>query len=71
MKKRIVGAAAEEDSRLKDMMSNLKDDFDYIISGLETIDRMQSNVDDALNIANNLEIQFGEIISEIASKLSK
>lgn len=70
MKRRII-AANEGDSKLQDMISDLKDDFDYIISGLETMERAGANSgNDALMIAEDIKSQFDDNISNIASKLS-
>lgn len=71
MKRRII-AATDGDSKLQDMISNLKDDFDYIVSGLETMERAGANSsNDALMIAEDIKSQFDGTISDIASKLSK
>lgn len=71
MKRRII-AATDGDSKLQDMISNLKDDFDYIVSGLATMERAGANSsNDALMIAEDIKSQFDGTISDIASKLSK
>ena len=59
--------SAEEDSKLQDTISDLKDDFDYIISGLDKLDRSGAEAsNDGLIIAEKLRDTFQEVISNIA-----
>lgn len=72
MKKLRKVTAADEsgNSKLQDMMDNLKEDFDYIISGLEKLDRTgASESNDGLIIAEGLSDALQSVVSEIADKL--
>lgn len=66
--KRFVKASEEDKNEALDLvLSNLKDDFDYLISGLEKLER--SSVEDskmALEIANS----FSEDIQNTIAKIS-
>lgn len=66
--KRYVKAADEtEDRRLADMIDSLEDDFDYIISGLEKLDRDgKDSRDSGISIANQIHDQLNEITAQIA-----
>lgn len=68
MKRRII-AADEGDSKLKDMISDIKDDFDYILSGIERLDRTGSS-GDALTLAETISNQFHTLVMDIADKIS-
>lgn len=62
--------AAEDttDDRLDTALSDLKDDFDYIISGLEKLGRAGANsTNDALAIAETLSNNIQDTIDQIAS----
>lgn len=62
--------AAEDttDDRLDTAISNLKDDFDYIVSGLEKLGRAGANsTNDALAIAETLSNDMQSTIDQIAS----
>lgn len=69
MKRRII-AANEGDSKLQDMVSDLKDDFDYILSGIERLDRTGSS-GEALTLAEDMSSQFRMLVSEIADKIAE
>lgn len=70
--KRYVFAAAEDNSKLQDTISDLKDDFDYIISGLDKLERSGAEASNAaLIIAEGVSKQFQTYVSEIADKLSE
>lgn len=74
MKRRIVTAAAEDNSvdKLGNAIDNLKDDFDYIISGLERLDRQGANgSNDALMIAENISSNLQSHIDEIANHVGE
>jgi len=67
MKKYIRAAEEKEDTRLADIIDQLEDDFDYIIGGLEKLDRdggesRQSGIQVAMEIGN----QLNSITSQIA-----
>ena len=69
MKRRII-AATEGDSKLQDMISDLKDDFDYILSGIERLDRTGSS-GEALTLAEDMSSQFRMLVSDIADKIAE
>ncbi len=67
MKKIIRAAAADEDTRLRDMIDSLEDDFDYIVSGLEKLDRSdRDSRESAIAVATELHEQLNNIIASIA-----
>ena len=54
------------------MIDALKDDFDYIISGLERLQRQGANgSNDALMIAENLSSDLQSTITQIASNIEE
>lgn len=71
--KRLRKVTAAEDSgnsKLRESIDSLKEDFDFIISGLEKLDRTgASESNDGLIIAEGLADTFQSIVSEIADKL--
>lgn len=69
MKRRII-AANDGDSKLQDMISDLKDDFDYILSGIERLDRTGSS-GEALTLAEDMSSQFRMLVSDIADKIAE
>lgn len=71
--RRSVKAAENEtmDDRLDQALSDLKDDFDYAISGLEKLGRDGANSsNDALAIAETLSNSIQSTIDQIASAVS-
>ena len=59
------------DDRLDQALSDLKDDFDYAISGLEKLGRDGANSsNDALAIAETLSNSIQSTIDQIASAVS-
>lgn len=61
--------AAEGEDVLQDTLRTLKDDFEYILSGIEKLDR--SSAEDSrmgLEIAEKLSAQMQEIISDISDR---
>lgn len=68
---RSVTAAEGDDSKLISALDSLKDDFDYIVAGLEKLDRTGAEAsNNGLIIAENLQNTFQEIISSIGDNLS-
>lgn len=62
--------AATDDSKLIEMLDILKDDFDYVVSGLEKLDRTgASESNDGLIIAEKLADALQSAVSDIADKL--
>lgn len=65
----IMGASEGSEDKLGDAISYLKEDFDYILSGLEHLQRQGANgQNDALMIAENISSQLSNCINEIAAK---
>lgn len=68
---RTINAADEGSSKLADTLDALKEDFDFIISGLEKLDRSGAEAsNDGLIIAERLSNDFADVVSEIADKMS-
>lgn len=65
-----ITAAESDESRLSAIIDELKDEFDYIISGLEKLDRSGSELgNNGLAIAESLMDTFMQIESDIASNI--
>lgn len=71
MKRRIY-SAENNDNIFDDALSNLKDDFDYVVSGLEKLGRSGANASqDALAIIENISNDLSASISDIADRISE
>lgn len=68
MKRRIIAADETVDTRLKDASDILKDDFNYVLDGLDTLSR-RGLVVEGLDIADKLSVNLSECINEIAQLL--
>lgn len=71
--RKSVKAAENEtmDDRLDQALSDLKDDFDYAISGLEKLGRSGANAgNQAMAIAETLSNNIQQSIDQIASSVS-
>lgn len=67
---RIMAAESGESDRFDEMMSNLKDDFDYALSGLEKLSRQGANGrNDALMIGENLGNAIQQHLNDIAGNI--
>lgn len=67
---RRIYAAEGEDSQVSDMISGLKEDFDFILSGLERLERQGANgKNDAMMIGENLNSSLQQHVNDLASKL--
>lgn len=70
-----VTAAADnsEDTRVADKLKQLSDDFDYIQSGIEKMDRTSDEfaVNDILAILDELDAGIQHTIEIIANKLAE
>lgn len=66
-----IKAASEDDKDaiFKDKMNQLKDDFDYIQSGLDKLNR-SGMTNEADTIINNLGMQFQSIIADVADQIT-
>lgn len=70
MKKLII--AAEDPSVLDENIDGLKDDFDYVIDGLEKLSRMGGDASKAaLSISLDIGDMFEEYIEKISSEIIK
>ena len=68
MKRRIIAADETVDNRLKDASDILKDDFNYVLDGLEALSR-RGQIADGLDIATSLSDSLTGYINEIAGLL--
>lgn len=66
-----IKAASEDDKDaiFNDKMNQLKDDFDYIQSGLDKLNR-SGMTNEADTIINNLGMQFQSIIADVADQIT-
>lgn len=70
VRRNITAAETSENSKLADMMSSLKDDFDYILSGFEKLDRTgATESNEGLVIAEGLSDTLQDVISQISDIL--
>lgn len=69
--KPVEAADDNTDTRLNDALSDLKDDFDYALSGLEKLGRDGANANNsALAIAETLSNNIQATIDQIANAVS-
>lgn len=66
--RRINAADEVEDTRFKDGMSNLKDDFDYLLSTLDKLDR-DGKTDEAIAIIVSVSSAIDSTINQGASEV--
>lgn len=79
MKRRIksyntsdIMSAEEISDSLKEKLDTLKDDFDYLMSGIEKLGRSEANMPkEAEIIAENLAASIQDNISEVAAKIQE
>lgn len=77
MKRKITSAnqtvtAAENDSAFDDIIDNIKADFEYIIDGLETLNRRGADsVKQAMSIATSISANLEQHISAVADSITK
>lgn len=70
LRKRSIMAAAEDDSKLAQLMDQLEDDFDYVIAGLEKLDRTgATESNQGLIIAESLSEALQSAVSQIADNM--
>lgn len=68
VRRAVTAAASDEKSDLIQLISFLKDDFDYIITGLEKLDRDGSETSkQGLAIAEALSANLQSAISDISN----
>lgn len=67
--KRIITAADEQkDTRFEDGYSALKDDFNYLLDGLDKLDRENASLE-ALQIMDELSVRINEAISKVSKSI--
>lgn len=72
MKRAYIYSAESENSMLADMLDDLEDDFDYILAGLEKLDRAGSESSKSgVEIADTLQQNLQDIIAEISNVISQ
>lgn len=77
MKRKITSSnipvtAAENESAFDDIVSNIKDDFDYIVEGLETLNRRGTDSSkQAMSIAATISSDLEGYIANIAESITK
>ena len=70
MKHSITAAASADDSKLLQMMDQIKDDFDYVLAGFEKLDRTgATESNEGLVIAEELSDALQSAISQISDIL--
>lgn len=69
--KRIIRAASVENEALGELLDGVESDFDYLISGLEKLDRDGAHNADAMDIANKLSNGIQSCIEDIADLLNE
>lgn len=69
MKRRIIAADTSEDTRIKDASDILKDDFNYVLDGLDKLARM-GRVGEGLDVADDLAVALDNCVQQIADLLS-
>lgn len=75
MKRRVISAqaitAAENDSAFDDIIGNIKADFEYIIDGLETLNRRGADsVKQAMSIATSISADLEQHIAAVADSIT-
>lgn len=68
--KSIQSASSNDESIVSPLIDELKDKFDYIISGLEILE-MDNKDNEAVEVASSLLIEIERAQSDIADILSK
>lgn len=77
MKRKITSAnqtvtAAENDSAFDDIIDNIKADFEYIVDGLETLNRRGADsVKQAMAIATSISSDLEQHIAAVADSITK
>lgn len=67
-----IMSAEEISDSLKDKLDNIKDDFDYLMSGIEKLGRSGANMSkEAEIIAENLAVGIQDRISEVAAQIQE
>lgn len=65
-------SAEEISDNLKDKLATIKDDFDYLMSGIEKLGRSGANMSkEAEIIAENLASDIQDSINEVAARIQE
>lgn len=68
MKRIVLAAETEKDTRFEDGYSALENDFDYLLDGLDKLDRDNATLE-ALNIIGEVSASINSAIAKVASAL--
>lgn len=68
MKRVIMAAEAEKDTRFDDGYSALKDDFNFLLDGLDKLDREGATLE-ALSIIGEVSNSVNNAIAEVADRM--
>lgn len=67
-----IMSAEEISDNLKDKLATIKDDFDYLMSGIEKLGRSGANMSkEAEIIAENLASDIQDSINEVAARIQE
>lgn len=64
----ILCASEEEDTRIKDSIDTLKDDFDFFVESIDKLER-SGKVEQALSIVYNLSDALNDAIQSSADQI--
>ena len=69
--KRVVSAATETSDIFKDAITDLEDNFDYLVSGFEAMARMNGKEGEkrAISLMSSFSDQMAAVISEVAQNM--
>lgn len=68
MKRIVLAAETEKDTRFEDGYSALENDFDYLLDGLDKLDRDNATLE-ALDIIGEVSASINGAIAKVASAL--
>ena len=66
--KKIVASSESEDTRIKDLSSDLKDDFDYILDGIDMLDR-NGRINEGIDVCTAISDSLQTYVRQIADIL--
>ena len=68
MKRIVLAADAEKDTRFEDGLSALGDDFEYLVDGLDKLDRDNATLE-ALDIIGEVSASVNAAIAKVSAAL--
>lgn len=68
--RKVTGASEDTDSRLEDGMSELKDDFDYLMDTLDKLNRDGSR-EQAIQIMMSVKDSINNVISNAVTEVEQ